>query len=57
MDKCKHGYQGPESYIGRSDWAEQKMRTHEQVQCPKCGLWAIWKRKGNENGLDQAGHE
>lgn len=41
---CKHT-KCPEGYIGWHMWAEKKVKTHKQERCPKCGLWAIWKRK------------
>jgi hypothetical protein len=35
----------PEGYLDRAFWVEQMARTHDQLQCPGCGLWAIWKVK------------
>lgn len=43
-DRHKHT-KHPEGYLQFHAWAEKKMRTHEQVQCPTCGWWAIWKRR------------
>lgn len=36
----------PESYLGWHAWAEMMANTHEQVRCPGCGLYSIWKPKG-----------
>lgn len=35
----------PAGYVAWHDWAEKKAVRHRQVQCPTCGLFAIWKRK------------
>lgn len=35
---------GPSSYLARSDWAENMLKTHRQSQCQTCGLWVIWTR-------------
>lgn len=43
-DKAKHTV-CPDGYIQWHDWAKEKEETHVQEQCPKCGKWAIWKRK------------
>lgn len=41
---CKHNM-GPPGYVERAEWAEKKLKTHEQKQCPKCGLWALWTKR------------
>ena len=28
------------------EWAERRLRTHECIQCPECGLWKIWVERG-----------
>jgi hypothetical protein len=35
----------PEGYVERSMWATNMLRKYKQLQCKKCGLWAIWKPK------------
>lgn len=35
----------PSGYIEHAEWAERMLKTHVQVQCPGCLLWAIWRRK------------
>jgi len=46
---CKSHTKCPASYIAWHEWAEKKSRTHHQVQCDECGLWAIWiKGKAEE---------
>lgn len=35
----------PETYDAWHEWADKKMRTHRQVRCPGCRLWAIWVPK------------
>jgi hypothetical protein len=34
-------------YLEWHEWAEQKAKTHRQIRCKGCGLFAIWvpKRK------------
>lgn len=32
----------PETYFEWHDWAELMIRTHDQVRCDGCGLFAIW---------------
>lgn len=43
-DVAKHTQQ-PLGYLAWHEWAEKKARTHDQHQCPTCGLWTIWRRK------------
>ena len=42
---CPDHPPGPDGYHERAEWAAQMAKTHIQRQCPKCGLWAIWKPK------------
>lgn len=35
----------PEGYTEWFEWAEKKARTYDQVQCPGCGLFKIWRRR------------
>lgn len=39
---CKHT-EGPTGYIARHEWLERMAKRYDQIQCPKCGQWAIWK--------------
>lgn len=49
MKKCKHKL-GPIGYAARLQWIAKMSNRYEQTQCPKCGLWSIWKkRKSNKN--------
>ena len=32
----------PIGYVARQEWAERMARTHTQITCESCGLWAIW---------------
>ena len=44
--KCRH-YRGkqPTGYIAWQEWAELMSKTHDQILCPHCGRFAIWKLK------------
>ena len=44
---CEHPYMKdePSGYLQWTEWAEKKSKTHDQTQCPDCGLWAIYSRK------------
>lgn len=44
--KDKHT-ESPIELVEWSEWAWEMSKTHEQVECPGCGLWAIWVPKGN----------
>lgn len=35
----------PSDYLGWHAWARKMGKTHRQVRCPSCGLWAIWVEK------------
>lgn len=32
----------PEGYLQWHEWAEKKSKTHRQIRCEGCGLYAIW---------------
>lgn len=32
----------PESYVAWHLWADTMGKTHHQIQCVGCGLWAVW---------------
>lgn len=36
----------PDDYRGWHAWAELMSKTHSQVTCNGCGLYAIWRPKG-----------
>lgn len=44
---CRHPYlpDEPSGYLAWGEWAERKAKTHDQEQCPECGLWVIYKRR------------
>ena len=43
MSDCPHFHTPhPEGYIQHAAWAERMLRTHRQVRCAWCGLWAVW---------------
>jgi hypothetical protein len=33
----------PPGYVARQLWCEQMARTHKQVRCPGCQLYAVWE--------------
>jgi len=35
----------PDGYLARFEWAQKMMQTHDQIECPGCGLWAQWVLK------------
>jgi hypothetical protein len=35
----------PEDYVGFHEWAMKKSKTHKQIRCKDCGLWAKWIKK------------
>jgi hypothetical protein len=41
----------PQGYVAFADWADEKSKTHHQVKCPGCGLYAIWVPNKKEVGL------
>lgn len=42
---CKHTKTPRDFNIDRLDRGGDVSLTHEQTQCPCCGLWSVWKRK------------
>jgi hypothetical protein len=42
--KCKHT-KSPDGYLQHAQWAEDMLKTHKQIKCPNCGLWAVWIKK------------
>lgn len=43
-NKAQHTPQ-PDGYLEWHDWAEGMAKTHRQIQCDGCKLWAIWVLK------------
>jgi hypothetical protein len=39
----------PEGYIEWHDWAKKMGRTHKQIRCTRCNLFAIWIPKPKIN--------
>ena len=35
-------------YVAWMEWAEKKAKTHEQIKCPVCQTYSIWKRKAEK---------
>jgi hypothetical protein len=46
--QCQHT-PSPANYLGWHGWAERMGKTHKQIRCEHCGLWAIWIPKGRGN--------
>ena len=42
---CKQHTPSPEGYMQWHAWAARMNRTHRQIKCEGCGLWAIWTPK------------
>lgn len=38
----------PEGYLEWHSWAESMSKTHRQVRCGGCGLYAIWEPKKDQ---------
>jgi hypothetical protein len=32
----------PQGYLAWHEWAERMNKTHRQIRCPSCHLFAIW---------------
>lgn len=43
--KCSKHTPQPAGYMSWHVWAEEKSKTHKQVKCPDCNLFAIWIKK------------
>lgn len=44
-NRSKHTKGQPETEVVWHAWADKKQQTHDQVQCPVCGFWCIWKKR------------
>lgn len=42
-------------YVAWHEWAERQARTHTQHRCDGCGLWVIWKPKGDSIPIEEGG--
>ena len=51
-DKCVHT-PCPDGYVARAEWAMKALRTHEQVPCRKCGLFAVWLPKREARAVNK----
>ena len=40
------------SYVAWQKWARKMLRTHAQIPCPLCGLWAIWLPKAEAREIN-----
>lgn len=38
----------PAGYLAHLDWMDKKIETHTQHQCPTCGYWVIWVKRGTD---------
>lgn len=48
MSDCPNAAQhtpSPDGYLAWHEWAEEKAKTHTQIKCSGCGLYAIWVPK------------
>ncbi len=54
-ERCNHTPcpDGVGDYFGWQEWAEQAAKTHEQIRCPRCGLWAIWLPKHEARAINK----
>lgn len=44
MSECEIEPDAPKGYNEWHAWAENKLKTHKNTQCKKCGLWHIWTK-------------
>jgi hypothetical protein len=47
----------PEGYIQWHAWAKRMNRTHRQIKCAGCGLWAIWIPRKNRSADGNSGNQ
>lgn len=45
----------PEGYIQWHSWADKKIKTHRQIRCRVCGLFAIWIPRKSRAKMGKAG--
>ena len=44
----------PEGYIQWHAWATRASKTHAQIKCQLCGLWAIWLPEAEAKVINKA---
>lgn len=44
LNRDKHT-PSPDGYLHWQDWADEMSKTHKQIKCKSCGLFAIWVKK------------
>jgi hypothetical protein len=52
-DECVHT-PCPEGYLQWHEWARQASKTHAQVKCERCGLWAVWLPKAEARAINKS---
>lgn len=48
QDECPNAGEhqsGPADYLDWCAWAESMEQTHQQEECPGCGLYLIWRKR------------
>ena len=43
--RAKNYRKQPHNYIQAQNWADEMLKTHEQLPCKNCGRLTVWKRK------------
>lgn len=51
--RCDHT-PAPKGYLQWHEWAEKMAKTHRQVKCACCGLWANWVPKKSAREAEDA---
>ena len=41
----RHHTPRPHGYVAHGEWMDRMAKTHQQRQCPTCGLWTWWVRE------------
>lgn len=54
---CTDHTLAPAGYLAWHDWAKRMSRTHRQVRCAGCGLYAIWIPKARAAPLPDSLHK
>lgn len=50
-EKCEGHTPCPTGYLAWHSWAARMSKTHRQVRCPQCRLYAVWIEKGKRQPL------
>lgn len=45
VSTCDDHVYGPDGYLAWHEWAQRMSKTHQQIRCDECELWAIWVPK------------